>query len=225
MSSSISMSSTIVPSLSILPSSTSLTPTPTPSFPPTSPSTADRLSYLSTTTTGLIACLTIMLALMYLVVFSWSLRYMREGEKKWGVNKGSGVVVGRWAPVGYAFLVLSSLTEVALSSWLILQWKFNHNFPNAYTRAGTRLILFASSWTTLTASTYTVLFTHPSYSRHPISSIGAQAIWAFLTWLFWVVGAGVVNASIPGVIDRGACREVAYCVQIRGMFGVAVLER
>ncbi|KDR68593.1 hypothetical protein GALMADRAFT_256869 [Galerina marginata CBS 339.88] len=163
-----------------------------------------------------------MIGLMYLAVLSWTYRYAQTNPR--GLNKASGVRVQKYAPAVYVFLVLSSLMEVAFASWLILQYRFNNNYPNFEARNGVRLLLFASSWTALTAGAYTVLFIHPTWSRHPVSSVGAQAIWIFVTWLFWVVGAGLVNSAVPTLLGRGTCDAVAYCAQIRGLFGVAVVE-
>ena len=64
--------------------------------------------------------------------------------------------------------------------------------------------IFASCWTSLTAGAYSVVFLHSAWSKHPIASIGAQAIWIFLTWLFWIVGAGIVNTAASSfLLQRG----------------------
>ncbi|CAA7269536.1 unnamed protein product [Cyclocybe aegerita] len=178
---------------------------------------ADRISYLTTTTTGLVVCLTTMIALMYLVVLSWAYRAAQKRPRP--LNKVSGVRLQKYAPIVYVFLVLSSLCEVALSSWLVLQYRFNDNYPKIKTRTGARLLLFASSWTTLTAGVYTLLFLHPTWSKHPISSIGAQAIWVLITLILWAVGAGIINASVPLVLEKGMCEGIVYCGQIRALFG------
>ena len=80
-------------------------------------------------------------------------------------------------------------------------------------------------WTFFTAGIYSLLFLHPAWSRYSIASIGAQSIWLFVTWLFWIVGAGAINGSLPQVIDNGNCEGVVYCLQVRLLFTVAVLER
>jgi len=72
---------------------------------------------------------------------------------------------------------------------------------------------------------YTILFLHPTWSKQSISSIGGQAIWLLLTWLFWIIGAGIVNGSIPDVIDKSDCRGVVHCVQLRLLFSIAVVQR
>lgn len=137
---------------------------------------------------------------------------------------------------------------MAFASWLAIQYHFNHNYPRVQTSTGVWLLLyfylhfflfhlhrltfffpfqlrFASTWTFLTAVIYTFLFLHPKWSRHSISSIGAQSIWLFVTWLFWIVGAAIVNASIPKAINNSQCEGIVYCVQLRLLFAVAVLER
>jgi len=142
------------------------------------------------------------------------------------LNKTSGVLIQRHAPIIYVFLVLGSLAEVAIASWLTLQYRFNHNYPNIEVRNGARLLLFASSWTSLTAGAYSVVFLHSAWSKHPMASIGAQAIWIFITWVFWIVGAGIINSAASSFLVNGAtCGPdgVVYCGQIRALFGVAVV--
>jgi len=143
------------------------------------------------------------------------------------LNKTSGVLIQRHAPIIYVFLVLGSLVEVAIASWLTLQYRFNHNYPNVQVRNGARLLLFASSWTSLTAGAYSVVFLHSAWSKHPMASIGAQAIWIFVTWLFWISGAGIINSAASSFLVNGeTCGPdgVVYCSQIRALFGVAVIE-
>ncbi|PPQ63936.1 hypothetical protein CVT24_009111 [Panaeolus cyanescens] len=214
--------STTALSPTLLPSMTSVTMAlPTQSLSPDN-LLASRRDYLTGTTSSLIACVTPMIALMYLVVLSWTYRYSHNNPRP--LNKSSSLKIQRYAPAAYVFLVMCSLAEVAIASWLILQYRFNHNYPNIETRTSARLLLFTSSWTVLTGGAYTLLFLHPVWSKRPISSIGAQTIWIFITWLFWVVGAGLVNRALPSLMDQVTCGQIVYCGQIRALFGVAVLE-
>ncbi|KAF8896051.1 hypothetical protein BD779DRAFT_559340 [Infundibulicybe gibba] len=132
----------------------------------------EQTGYLSTTITSIIACLTPMLALMYLCMLSWTYRYAQRNPRTF--SKASSMLLQRYTPIVYAFMVLSSLAEVAVASWLLLQYRFHQNFPAVKTRTGTQLLLFAACWTVLTAGAYTVLFLHPTWYRHQISSVGAQ---------------------------------------------------
>jgi hypothetical protein len=71
----------------------------------------------------------------------------------------------------------------------------------------------------LTGTTCTLLFLHPTYATHPIVSIGAQALWILLSWIFWVVGATVVNAALPILLTGGSCFGLVYCGQLQALFG------
>jgi len=132
--------------------------------------------------------------------------------------------VQRYAPIVYIFVVCSSLVELALATWLLLQYRFHHNFPNTEARTGTILLLFSASWTAVTAGAYSILFVHPTWSRHPVSSVGAQAIWVFVTLVLWIVGAGLLNGAIPLVLVKGQCSGIVYCGQIQSLFAVSVIE-
>ncbi|KJA16178.1 hypothetical protein HYPSUDRAFT_301973 [Hypholoma sublateritium FD-334 SS-4] len=209
--STLSTSSTSAPPISI----------PTETFLSDDP-IASRISYLTSTTTTLIACIVPIIAIMYILLLSWTYQYSQRNPRP--LNKTSGLRLQKYAPGVYVFLVLTSLSEVALASWLVLQYRFNHNYPTVQFRTGTRLILFTSVWTSITGGAYTLLFLHPSWSKHPVSSVGAQAIWVFTTWLFWVVGVSIVNPSVANLLDKGSCEIVAYCSQIRGLYGVALVE-
>jgi hypothetical protein len=57
-----------------------------------------------------------------------------------------------------------------------------------------------------------------------MASIGAQAIWIFSTWLFWIVGAGIVNTAASSfLLQRKKCGPdgVVYCGQIRALFSAS----
>lgn len=53
-------------------------------------------SYLTTSTTSIIACLTLMIGLMYLVVLSWGYRLANENPRP--MNKALGLRVQKYAP-------------------------------------------------------------------------------------------------------------------------------
>lgn len=57
---------------------------------------ASRTSYLSTTSTSLIACIIPIIAMMYLVVLSWAYQYEKKSPK--ALNKTSGVWLQKYAP-------------------------------------------------------------------------------------------------------------------------------
>lgn len=71
----------------------------------------------------------------------------------------------------------------------------------------------------VTTSVYSILFIHPTWSKHPLSSVGAQAIWVFVTLVFWIVGAGILNGAIPSLLVKGQCYGIVYCGQLQSLFG------
>ncbi|PFH48373.1 hypothetical protein AMATHDRAFT_97281, partial [Amanita thiersii Skay4041] len=179
---------------------------------------ASRREYISTTLTSIIACIVPMIALLYIAILSVVKRYASRNPK--AINKATGRRIDRYAPVAYMFLTFTSLAEVAFASWLILQWRFLENYPRLETLNGTRVLLFTSCWTTVISAIYTLLFVHPMWSKHPVSSVGTQAVWVFITWLLWIISSGMINASVPLLLVRGRCAGVVYCVQIQIMFGM-----
>lgn len=78
---------------------------------------------------------------------------------------------------------------------------------------------FTSCWTIITASVASFLFIHPDWSRQPISSIGSQALWIFITWILWILSAGLLNAAVPSLLVKRSCANIVYCGQIRSLFG------
>jgi len=136
----------------------------------------------------------------------------------------SGQRLQYYCPVFYASLVFSSLAEISLASWLLLEYRYNSNSPNSTTESGIQVILFSACWTAVTAGLYTCLFLHPNWYRHPVASIGAQAIWLLGTWTPWVSGTSVLNTAIPSLFVGGTCVTVIYCRQLQTLFAFSVLE-
>ncbi|KAF8630181.1 hypothetical protein AX15_003060 [Amanita polypyramis BW_CC] len=183
---------------------------------------SSKAQYYSTTFTSIIACLVPLVALLYLAVFSWFCHRVRQNPK--ALNKASGRLIQRCAPAAYMYLVCVSLIEIAFASWLLLQYRFNHNYPRVETRTGAAVLVFTACWTTITAGAYTFLFVHPTWSTHPITSVGAQAIWVFVTWLLWIISSGMINASVPSALVKARCTGVVYCHQIQLMFAFSVVQ-
>lgn len=79
-------------------------------------------------------------------------------------------------------------------------------------------IRFAGCWTTITSGTYTLFFLDPVWSRRPVASIGTQAVWVVVTWVFWVAGTALLDKSSP-VFTTYSCQGVVYCGQLKALFG------
>jgi hypothetical protein len=79
---------------------------------------------------------------------------------------------------------------------------------------------FDSAWTALTSGVYSILFLHPTWALLPVASVAAQWIWLFLTWLLWIVGAALLNGSLPKLITGRVCDAgLVFCSQIQVLFG------
>ncbi|KAG2149035.1 uncharacterized protein EDB93DRAFT_1084637 [Suillus bovinus] len=165
---------------------------------------------------SVIAAVTPMLALIYFCPLYLLYRHSKRHPRS--INKISGARVQQYGPLVYVFLLAVSLAEVADATWLLLQFRFNNNAPDPITRSGVRFLLCVSCWTTVTSGTYTLFFLDPLWSRRPIASIGTQAIWVLVTWIFWVAGAGLFNKSFPRLFMSGSCDGVVYCGQLQMLF-------
>ncbi|KAK0480151.1 hypothetical protein IW261DRAFT_1476431 [Armillaria novae-zelandiae] len=179
-------------------------------------------SHASVTATSIVACITAILFLLYLLSLIWSFHNSHKSPVQ--INKPSGRKIQYFAPLIYAFMVIAALAEVATSSWLLTQYHIHHNYPNFLTRTGAIILLSSACWTCLTAGLFTLIFLHPAYRTHPVSSVGSQGLWSLITWMLWISGAAVVNGAVPSLITKGSCLSIVYCGQLRTLFALAILE-
>ncbi|KAJ7888786.1 hypothetical protein B0H13DRAFT_1626962 [Mycena leptocephala] len=186
------------------------------------PSDPDQASNLTSGLTSVLACMIPVLALVYIGGVLWTLDY--RNRRQTPLNKTYSVGSHRYAPIAYAFIVITSLVVIAIPSWILLQYSLYHNSPNAEAQIGMRLVLFSACWTSVTAATFTIFFVHPKWSKHPISSVGTQSIWVLLTWTFWLASAAVLNHAIPQLFDDETCQRLIYCGHIRAVFGESFIR-
>ncbi|EGN92388.1 hypothetical protein SERLA73DRAFT_65845 [Serpula lacrymans var. lacrymans S7.3] len=192
---------------------------PTPSWPEPNTGISKSQNYATATST-VIAVVAPMFALIYFCPLYLLYRHSKRHPRP--INKVSGARLQQYGPAVYVFLVFSSLAEAAIVSWLLLQYRFNDNQPSPMTRNGIRLLLVASCWTTVTAGTYTLFFLDPLWSKHPIASIGAQAIWVLITWTFWIAGAALLSESVI----EGSYEDLVYVYrgQTKAILALAIVE-
>ncbi|KAJ7196849.1 hypothetical protein GGX14DRAFT_504672, partial [Mycena pura] len=183
------------------------------------PSDPDLASNLTSGLTSILACLIPALAFAYVAGVFWTLNYANRRKAPLGILMSQGS--HRYAPIAYSFLVISGLVIIAIPAWVLLQYSVHHNYPNVDTRTAMRLGLFTACWTSVTAATFTILFVHPTWSRHPISSIGTQSIWILLTWAFWIASAAVLNSALPQLFNKDVCQQVVYCHHIQAIFSAS----
>ncbi|KAG6335671.1 hypothetical protein ID866_3405 [Astraeus odoratus] len=159
----------------------------------------------SSAISSIIAAVTPMLALIYFCPLYLLYRHSKRNPRP--LNKMSGMRMQQYGPFVYVFLLFSSLAGVADATWLLLQYKFNDNAPNPTLRSGVKFLLFAGCWTTITS----------------VASIGTQAVWVLVTWVFWVAGAGLLNSS-SRLFTTFSCEGVVYCGQLKALFALSVIE-
>ncbi|KAK0469535.1 uncharacterized protein EV420DRAFT_1495095 [Desarmillaria tabescens] len=178
--------------------------------------------HTSVTATSIVACITAILFLLYMLSLIWSFHNSQKSPIP--TNKPSGQKIQSFAPFVYAFMVITALAEAATSSWLLVQYRIHGNYPNMLTRTGAIILLSSACWTCLTAGLLTHIFLHPAHRSHPVSSVGSQGLWLLITWMLWIAGAVVVNGALPSLITKGNCLSIVYCGQLRTLFALAVLE-
>ncbi|OBZ66183.1 hypothetical protein A0H81_13792 [Grifola frondosa] len=88
---------------------------------------------------GVIAVVILIIAAAYAIGFYYLYRYARQHPK--ALNKTSGVLLQRYAPIVYGFLIFSSLIEIAIATWLLVQFHHTSIYPNVGARVGLRLTL------------------------------------------------------------------------------------
>ncbi|KAI5998849.1 hypothetical protein EDD15DRAFT_213273 [Pisolithus albus] len=182
---------------------------------------ANKSRMYSSAISSVIAAVTPMLALIYFCPLYLLYRHSKRNPRP--LNKMSGMRMQQYGPLVYVFLLFNSLAAIADATWLLLQYKYNNNAPDPMLRSGVRFLLFAGCWTTVTAGTYTLFFLDPIWSRRPIASIGTQAVWVLVTWVFWVSGTGLLDKSSP-LFTSFSCEGVVYCGQLKALFVLAVIE-
>jgi len=171
--------------------------------------------------TSVVASITVISAMLYLIGLHLLSQRMPKDEKI--MNKRTTFRLQRSAPFAYLLVVLSSLAEISVSSWLTAQYKFNHNYPNQQTRIAVYVTLSCACWTCVTTGIYLVLFIHPRWCEIPVISLGAQAVWIIFTWAFWITCTAVLNQNLPFIVESAHCTLV-YCGQLQALFALAVTQ-
>ncbi|KAI0080965.1 hypothetical protein K474DRAFT_1657130 [Panus rudis PR-1116 ss-1] len=194
-----------------------------------------------TASPGITAAVTVVFLALF-VLYCLGFIFLAKNARTDGVglsNKVAGATAV-WlnrAIIGlYVFLIICSLIEAATSIWLLSQYDHLHfrAYPSLGARDGLRLSIFAAFWTLLTSTLFLVLITRPSVflfpSRpnldlQPVTSVGPQAIWALLTWCFFVACVAVLNSSLPFGDDiNNPCWGALFCDALQVAFAFDVIE-
>lgn len=173
------------------------------------------------TASAVVAVLTILLSLVYIVGLYYLYRY--SGRYPRALNKASSVRLQKYAPMVWIFLIFTSIIEVAISAWILGVYRATGAYPSVEAWNGMILSLFSACWTLVFATIYLGLFMHPTLWQHPAVSVGSQAVWALITWCFWVACTAILNGALP-LATTGICLGIVHCSQIQALFAFAVIE-
>ncbi|KAJ7145074.1 hypothetical protein C8R43DRAFT_890771 [Mycena crocata] len=188
------------------------------------PVNPDQASNFTSGLTSILSSLVPLFAFVYIGAIFWTLDYARRRQNP--LEKTVPHSLHHYAPAVYAFVVITSLVLIAISSWILLQYSLRQNYPDSEAQVAMQLVLFTACWSTVTAATFTILFVHPAWSRHPIISVGTQSIWILMTWTFWVASAAVIDTAIPltQLFNKGACQHLVYCGHIQAIFSESIMH-
>ncbi|KAJ3916216.1 hypothetical protein F5877DRAFT_47061 [Lentinula edodes] len=170
-------------------------------------------SKFSSNLTSIISFLATIVGVFYFSMLLWVVNLFRTQPRVF--KRDYSRHLQRYAPFFYVFMVINSLVEAACASWLLVQYIHQQSFPDSPSRSALQLIIFCSCWTLFTAGFLTILFMHPTWSTHPVASVGSQTIWVIVTSGLWVAGVTILACELPA-----QCISVAYCGQIRALFGL-----
>ncbi|KAJ4477501.1 hypothetical protein J3R30DRAFT_226034 [Lentinula aciculospora] len=179
-------------------------------------------SNVSSNLTSIISFLATILGVCYLSMLLWVINLFRMRPRVF--KKDYSRHLQRYAPFVYVFIVVNSLAEAACAFWLFIQYIHQQTFPSSSSRSALELIIFCSCWTMFTAGVFTILFMHPTWSTHPVASVGSQTIWVILTLCVWVAGATILACELPSQFLTGRCASVVYCSQVRALFGLCSIS-
>jgi len=144
----------------------------------------------------------------------------RSAKRSISLNSALAIRRQLYTTAVFVLLIFFSLLESATAVWLIAQYIHTRVFPNVGARDGVRISLFAASWTLITSTILLLLFLHPKYTNHPLSSVRTHAAWIILTWSFWVACVATLSRALP----VAHCAGSAYCMQFRSAFALGMIE-
>ncbi|KAJ3793633.1 hypothetical protein GGU11DRAFT_383597 [Lentinula aff. detonsa] len=175
-------------------------------------------SNVSSNLTSIISFLATIFGVLYFSTLLWVINLSRVQPRAF--KRESSRHLQRYAPFVYVFIVINSLAEAACAFWLLVHYIHQQSFPSSSSRTALQLIIFCSCWTMSTAGVFTILFIHPTWSTHPLASVGTQVIWVILTLCVWVAGTTVLVCKLPTQFLDQNCISLAYCGQMRALFGL-----
>ncbi|KAG8788617.1 hypothetical protein FRC15_003141 [Serendipita sp. 397] len=133
--------------------------------------------------------------------------------------------VRRGHTIAFALLILFSIVEGAITTWITVQYGKNHNYDSISIRDRVRLLVVASWWTVFFGFIYLLLFLHSARTGSDLTSVLSHLIFLGLTWILWTAGAASLTSSLGGGINCSKVdRNVVYCNQLNAAEGFAWVD-
>lgn len=118
--------------------------------------------------------------------------------------------IRRGHPITFAIFTVVALIVAITSSVLVANYNQNSNSPSSSITSSTRYLVFAGWWGFLVGVIYTALFL--ASVGGVLTSIAGHAIVIFVTWAFWLGGAGAITGDTGGSFScSGQGHPFPYC--------------
>ncbi|KAN0061788.1 hypothetical protein ACQY0O_005781 [Thecaphora frezii] len=111
----------------------------------------------------------------------------------------TSAAIRRGHPITFILFTALSFITAVIASTLVSDYNNNHNAPSSGVNGAVRFLVFCGWWGFLFGILFTVLFL--TGKGGIITSIAGHGIWIFLTWLFFVAGAGALTNNVNGSCD------------------------
>ncbi|CDZ97870.1 Marvel domain [Phaffia rhodozyma] len=126
--------------------------------------------------------------------------------------------VNRGHPILFGLLIVFTIIEGAISTWLVNTYNRHNNYPDGSIRDRSRFICFLSWWTLVFSIIFVALFQIKKDSI--LTSVASHGIWLILTWILWLAAAASITDALGGGLN---CNEFdgAHCGQLNALEGFA----
>jgi len=128
--------------------------------------------------------------------------------------------IRRGHPIIFGLLCLFALIEGSVSAWLVMEYN-RHGYPDDSVRDSVRFLVFTSWWTFVFSALYLAFFITDILGW--FTSIASHGLWLFITWVFWLAGAGAFTSAVGGGLNCSGS-SVQHCNQLAATEAFAWIE-
>ncbi|EPQ28658.1 uncharacterized protein PFL1_03961 [Pseudozyma flocculosa PF-1] len=126
----------------------------------------------------------------------------------------TSAAIRRGHPIIFILFTALSFITAVIASTLVSDYNSNNNAPSDGVNGAVRFLVFCGWWGFLFGILFTVFFL--TGKGGILTSIAGHGIWIFLTWLFFVAGAGALTNNVDGSCgNRGP--SFPYCNSVKAL--------